>query len=96
MKVNTITSEDITFIRNTLKMSLRQLGDIVGVSPSAIMQWERGESSPSRLHYAVLVKLKEIAIKQDSKEVKKILLSFLAVGSITALLSWMFSKDNES
>ena len=47
--VNIMTiSEVVRFIRNTKSMSLEQLGDMFGVSKSAVWQWENGNVEPRK------------------------------------------------
>jgi DNA-binding transcriptional regulator YiaG len=53
------TPEDLIKFRKKNKLTQTQMGKLVGVSLTAVYQWERGERNPSKTARILLSKIEE-------------------------------------
>ncbi len=58
------TSKQIINFRKKHKLSQPKLGEMVGVSKTAVYQWERGERTPSRTAKILLCRIEEDCKKE--------------------------------
>lgn len=89
--------DDIRELRERLGWSLAEFGRHFGVTPQAVLKWERGNARPSDFALAAMIQLKrrldEISEKQKQQFIEK-LRNALLTGGILALLAFLFNKDS--
>lgn len=89
--------DDIRGLRDRLGWSLAEFGRHFGVTPQAVLKWERGNARPNDFALAAMIQLNrrldEISEKQKQQFIEK-LRTALLTGGIVALLAFLFNKDS--
>ena len=67
VKASRFTPERIRHLREKFGISQRELGDLVGATPGAVLSWEKGKFKPKEEKKAALVALRKVR-KRDVKE----------------------------
>lgn len=62
------TANDIKQLRQTYKLTLKALGERLGVSLKSVYYWERGERVPSKTTKILLSKISEELKEKEAKE----------------------------
>lgn len=57
-----LTASDITVIRTSRKMNLREFADFLDVSEATVSRWESGKRHPT---WKMMVRLNELAMAAD-------------------------------
>lgn len=87
---------DIRELRTRLGWSLADFGKHFGVTPQAVLKWERGQSRPNDFAMATMIQLKrrldEISDNQKDKFIEE-LRTALLVGGILAMLTFLFKTE---
>lgn len=91
-----MTPEDIRELRKRLGWSLAEFGRHFGVSPQAVLKWERGDARPSDFALATMIQLNRrlnaLSEKQKHEFING-LKTALLTGGILALLAYLFQKE---
>lgn len=94
-----MTSQEIKDLRQRLGWTLREMGDVLGVSHMAISKWERGERTPGPYKRAALERLRERlneAEAQQQRERFERMVKAAATGvGVGLLLHFLFRDDDE-
>ncbi|MBF0488762.1 MAG: helix-turn-helix transcriptional regulator [Nitrospirae bacterium] len=62
------TANDIKQLRQAYKLTLKALGERLGVSLKSVYYWERGERVPSKTTKILLSKISEELQEKEAKE----------------------------
>jgi len=85
--------EEITTIRKSLGLSQAEFANSLGVQTAAVSHWEKGRNSPTKVHQAVLKRLKEKASEETNA--KDVIIGFAIAGGVTAFLAWLWSESQK-
>lgn len=89
--------DDIRELRQRLGWSLAEFGRHFGVTPQAVLKWERGTARPSDFVLATMIQLNrrldEISENRKQEFIEK-LRNALLTGGILALLAFLFNKNS--
>lgn len=89
--------DDIRELRQRLGWSLAEFGRHFGVTPQAVLKWERGTARPSDFALATMIQLNrrldKISENRKQEFIEK-LKNALLTGGILALLAFLFNKEN--
>lgn len=89
-----ITPQMISSLREKLNMTLRDFSEMLGVSQSTVLSWERGASQPNRTYTVLLTQLQnKIKTQQSEATASKVIKGLLIAGGLTALFAWMYQKN---
>ncbi len=89
-----LTAQMIGDMRQKLNMTLRDFSDMLGVSQSTVLSWERGTSEPNRTYTVLLAQLQnKIKAQQSETTASKVIKGLLIAGGLTALFAWMYQKE---
>lgn len=74
-----MTKREVLEIRQQLGISIEKFGRLVGVSERTVRNWERGNTSPTPRHEAILVNLRDHDHPNDvlQKEHRKFTTTFI-------------------
>jgi transcriptional regulator with XRE-family HTH domain len=91
-----MTPKGIRELRKRLGWSLAEFGQHFGVSPQAVLKWERGKARPSDFALATMIQLNRrldaLSDKQKNEFING-LKTALLTGGILALLAYLFQKE---
>lgn len=89
--------DDIRELRERLGWSLAEFGRHFGVTPQAVLKWERGNARPSDFALATMIQLNrrldEISENRKQEFIEE-LRNALLTGGILALLAFLFNKED--
>jgi len=91
-----MTPKGIRELRKRLGWSLAEFGRHFGVTPQAVLKWERGKARPSDFALATMIQLNRrldaLSDKQKNEFING-LKTALLTGGILALLAYLFQKE---
>lgn len=86
-----MTPEAIVALRKNMKLSQSEFAQLVGSHFMTVSKWERGIAAPSAYQLALLEHFEKVTgykKKQETEEVKKLLVG----AGVVAALAWLLSN----
>lgn len=84
---------EVQQVREKLRLTQAQFGQLLGVHPMTVSKWERGVAQPTPYQLALI---QQFTVASTKKEVQKSDLSSLLVGAgIIAVLALLISENNK-
>lgn len=87
------TSDEVQFVRLSLKLTQAQFGQLFGIHPMTVSKWERGALTPTPYQMALMADFKRAA---RDKAIKNTLAAVLVGAGITAAIYLLLKAAKEA